>query len=137
MKRGIKLNELIKVLGIGIAGGAIVMGVRHYNSVYGMLTALALGAYILLSLCSMLENILGELNSLIEMGNLNKEYISVVMKVIGIAYLSQFGAEMLRDSGEGAIAAKCELAGRLFILYLSMPVAADFLRMCIKIAGDI
>lgn len=131
------MNELIKILGIGIAGGAVVMALRQYNSIYGMLTALALGAYILLSLCSMLENITGELNKLIEAGGLNKEYIAVVMKVIGIAYLSQFGAEMLRDSGESAIASKCELAGKLFILYLSMPVVSDFLKMCAEIAERI
>lgn len=131
------MNELIKILGAGLAGGAVVMAVRKYNSIYGMLTALALGTFILISLCGTIENILGELNGIIEAGGLNKEYIGVVLKVIGIAYLSQFGAEMLRDSGEGAIAAKCELAGKIFILYLTMPVIADFLKLCIKITEGI
>lgn len=131
------MNELIKILGIGLAGGAIVMAVRKYNSIYGMLTALALGAFIFISLCSTIESILGELSGIIETGGLNKEYIGVVLKVIGIAYLSQFGAEMLRDSGEGAIAAKCELAGKIFILYLTMPVVADFLKLCITITEGI
>ncbi|MDO5398096.1 MAG: SpoIIIAC/SpoIIIAD family protein [bacterium] len=131
------MNELMKILGIGLAGGAVVMAVRKYNSIYGMLTALALGAFILVSLCGTIEDILGELSGIIETGGLNKEYIGVVLKVIGIAYLSQFGAEMLRDSGEGAIAAKCELAGKIFILYLTMPVVADFLKLCITITEGI
>ena len=131
------MTELIKIIGIGLAGGAVVMAVRKYDSVYGMLTALALGTFILISLCTTIENILGELNGIIETGGLNKAYIGVVLKVIGIAYLSQFGAEMLRDSGEGAIAAKCELAGKIFILYLTMPVVADFLKLCITITEGI
>ena len=131
------MNDLIKIIGIGLAGGAVVMAVRKYNSVYGMLTALALGAFILISLCGTIENILGELNGIIDAGGLDKAYVGVVLKVIGIAYLSQFGAEMLRDSGEGAIAAKCELAGKIFILYLTMPVVADFLKLCIAITEEI
>lgn len=131
------MNELIRIIGIGLAGGAVVMAVRKYNNVYGMLVALALGTFILISLCTTIEDILGELNGIIEAGGLNKSYIGVVLKVIGIAYLSQFGAEMLRDSGEGAIAAKCELAGKIFILYLTMPVVADFLKLCITITEAI
>lgn len=131
------MTELIKILGIGLAGGSVVMAVRKYNSVYGMLTALALGAFILISLCGTIEDILRELGAIVEAGGINKGYIGIVMKVIGIAYLSQFGAEMLRDSGEGAIASKCELAGKIFILYLTMPVIADFLKLCIKITEGI
>lgn len=131
------MTELIKILGIGLAGGAVVMAVRKYNSVYGMLTALALGAFILISLCGVIEDILRELGTIVEAGGINKGYIGIVMKVIGIAYLSQFGAEMLRDSGEAAIASKCELAGKIFILYLTMPVIADFLKLCIKITEGI
>lgn len=131
------MTELIKILGIGLAGGAVVMAVRKYNSVYGMLTALALGAFILISLCGTIEDILREISTIVEAGGINKGYIGIVMKVIGIAYLSQFGAEMLRDSGEAAIASKCELAGKIFILYLTIPVIADFLKLCIKITEGI
>lgn len=131
------MTELLKIIGIGLAGGAVAVTVRKYNSTYGMLTALALGAFMLVSVCDMLSGIVHRLYDITSVGSLDKEYVSVIMKVIGIAYVSQFGAQTLRDSGESAVASKCELAGKVFILYLSLPVVEDFLRLCVGLTEGI
>ena len=51
---------------------------------------------------------------------------------MGIAYITQFGVEILRDCGENAIALKLELAGKVFIMGLTLPVIADFLHACME-----
>jgi stage III sporulation protein AD len=127
------MTELVRIIGIALAGGVLAVTIRQYNPIFGMLTALSLGAFIMLSLCDVIKEVVVSISEIAESGGMEIGYIAVVMKVIGIAYISQFGAQMLRDSGENAIAAKCELAGKLFILYLTIPVIGDFLRMCISI----
>ena len=49
-------------------------------------------------------------------------YFSTVLKVVGIAYLTGFGAEVCRDAGERATAGKLELAGKIIILITALPV---------------
>ena len=51
--------------------------------------------------------------------------------------MSQLGAEILRDAGEGAIASKVEAAGKISILLLTMPVITSFLRLCLKAVNSI
>ena len=53
---------------------------------------------------------------------LESQYLHMVIKIIGVAYLSQFASELCRDAGEGSMASKIELAGKVMILTLSMPV---------------
>jgi stage III sporulation protein AD len=49
-------------------------------------------------------------------------YFTTVLKVVGIAYLAGFGAEICRDAGESATAGKLELAGKVIILITALPV---------------
>ena len=128
------MNELFKIIAIAVVGGVMTITVRGINQSFGMLSALTTGAVIVLSLCASLSEVTDELKSLVQSGGIHNSYIEAVLKVIGIAYITQFGADMLRDSGESAIASKCELAGKVFILYLTLPVIADFLKICIDAA---
>ena len=56
-------------------------------------------------------------------------YLAVMLKVIGVAYLAQFASDLCRDAGEGAVAGKVELAGRVLILALCLPVFAAILEL--------
>jgi len=52
----------------------------------------------------------------------NIQYIGLILKIIAIAYIAEFGAQICTDAGESAIASKIELAGKVLILITSMPV---------------
>ena len=56
-------------------------------------------------------------------------YFSIVLKVIGIAYLTQFGSQLCADAGESAIAAKIELAGKVLMMTAAAPVLTGLLEM--------
>jgi len=64
-----------------------------------------------------------------ERAGLESRYLAIVIKIIGVAYLCQFAAELCRDVGEGAIAGKIELAGKVMILTLSMPIIDHLLDL--------
>lgn len=131
------MTELVRIIGIGIAGGMLALMLRRYNETYAMLAALALGTFMLVSLSDMLSSVVSQVYSITGIGSLDSSYVAVVIKAVGIAYLSEFGAQLLRDSGEGAIASKCELAGKVYILYLTLPIAGDFVKLCLRITEGI
>lgn len=129
------MSELFRIIGVAVVGGIMALTVRRYDPVFGTLTAAAVGICVLISAADMAADTVSGIYAAVADSGLNTGYIKVVMKVIGIAYITQFGAELLRDSGESAVASKCELAGKLFILYLTMPVIGDFLKMCVEIVS--
>ena len=51
------------------------------------------------------------------------------MKTTGIAYLGSFGAQTCRDMGEGALADKIELATKVIIMILALPVLGGILGL--------
>ena len=70
-----------------------------------------------------LTGVLDALRALAADYSIPTEYVGVLVKIIGMAYLVQFGAEICRDAGESAIGSRVELGGRVLILSLTLPAA--------------
>ena len=126
--------DIFRIIGIGLAGGVLTVAVRHCKPEYGVLTGLITVA-VMLMLFMTLDAIVPAINGITKITNragVDAKYVAAVVKVVGIAYVSQFGAEVLRDSGENAIASKVELAGKVVILGLTLPIVREFLEVCIN-----
>ncbi|OAS85192.1 stage III sporulation protein AD [Metabacillus litoralis] len=54
--------------------------------------------------------------------NVNLIYVETILKIIGIAYIAEFGAQITKDAGQGAIASKIELGGKILILTMAIPI---------------
>lgn len=126
------MSDIVKIVGIGLVGGILAMTVRQYRREFGVLTGLATVVVIFIYAADMLGGIISGMERLINETGVEVKYFTSVVKVVGIAYITQFGAEILRDSGENAVALKLELAGKIFIMSLTLPIISDFLHACIE-----
>lgn len=124
--------DIFKIIGIGLAGGILSMTIRQYRKEYAVLVGLATVLLILFMALDTLETVLAQIQLITEKSGVDARYFTAVIKVVGVAYVTQFGAEILRDGGENAIALKVELAGKIFILGLTLPIITEFLEVCIN-----
>ena len=131
------MTELIRIVGIGLCGGMLSLMLRRERPEYAAACALMTSAVILMSVTVNIGGAIGELRQLIESCGVDINYFVICIKAAGIAYLAQFAAEILRDSGEGAIASKIEAAGKISILVLTLPVMRSLIEMCIKVVNTI
>lgn len=124
--------DIFRIIGIGIIGGVLSITVKQYRREYGIFVGLATVLAILFMTLGTLETAIEEISLITEKTGVDIRYFTAVIKVVGIAYITQFGAEILRDGGEGAIAMKVEMAGKIFILGLTVPIVTEFLEVCIN-----
>ena len=122
--------DIFKIIGVGLIGGILSMTVKQYKKEYALLVALATVTVILFFTLDTLETAISQISLITEKSGVDTRYFTAVMK--GVAYITQFGAEILRDGGEGAIALKVELAGKVFILGLTLPIVTEFLEVCVN-----
>lgn len=95
--------------------------------------AIAAAAMILLALLHNITQIITVFETLALKSKLNITYLKMIIKIIGIAYLAGFGAQICKDAGEGGMAAKIELAGKIFILSLGIPIMIGLLELVLKV----
>lgn len=114
--------EIAKVVAIGLVVVAMLAILRPQRPELAMLLGAAAGTFLLLLVLGRVGVVLGLLEGLAVRANMNFEYLNVLLKIIGVAYLAELGANVSRDAGEGAIASKIELAGKVLVLALAVPI---------------
>ncbi len=120
---------VFKVVGVALVAVATSLVLRAYRPELGLQIAVAAGVLILVLTLDELAAMSGFLGDVLGRFQIDTGYLKVMLKVIGVAYLAQFAADLCRDAGEGAVAGKVELAGRVLILALCLPVLAAILEL--------
>lgn len=131
------MNGVIRLAALGFMGGMLAVMLRRERPEFAMLIGLGISAVILYSVSGAIANVINGLKTMITGCGVDIKYFVICIKAVGIAYIAQFAAEILRDCGEGAIASKVEAAGKIGILALTMPVMKSLLEMCAKVVSGI
>lgn len=113
---------MLKIAVIGVMAVLLAIPLKKEKAEIGMLVIMA-ACLLLLSLS------LGKLEEIIHMiheveGYLGEGsmYIGILLKMVGITYVAEFGANLCKDAGYGAVANQIEFYGKLMILTISVPI---------------
>ncbi|QQY80609.1 stage III sporulation protein AD [Keratinibaculum paraultunense] len=126
--------EILQIVTIGIVSTVLVVLLRQWDRPeFAIIVSIVTGIFIISMLLDKLKYIIDTLSQLIRYTNMESAYFTIVLKIIGIAYIVEFGAEISRDAGEEAIASKVELGGKIIIMVLAMPILLALIDLIIKI----
>ena len=120
---------LFQLAVFSLLSASLVMLVRAHKPEMAIQISIVAGVLLLLSIVAQVSGILDTLRAAAVRYSMNTAYIGILIKIIGIAYVAQFAAEICKDSGESALASKVELGGRLTILAAAVPAAISLLDM--------
>ena len=119
--------DLLKVLGVAVSAALLCAALRPSRPEMAVVTALAAGIMLLLMMSGSLRNVIDSLTRIADNAGLSAAHFGVVLRVIGMAYLSEFAVSACKDAQETALAAKVEMAGRLAMVAISLPLLTSVL----------
>jgi len=114
--------EIIQIVGFGLVAAFLALVLKEQKANFAFLVTLMVGAGIFLFLIDKIGQVLTMLERIAINANVNMVYVETLLKIIGIAYIAEFGAQITRDAGQGAIASKIELGGKILILVMAIPI---------------
>ncbi len=125
--------EIIKIIGIGLIALIIIILLKQYKPEFAVYVSLIAGALILMLAIDKLAGIISLLQSLANKASINTEFLTLLIKITGIAFLSEFAVSICKDAGEAAIASKMEIGAKLIIISMSIPIISSLLEIILKI----
>lgn len=125
--------EIIKIIGVGLISLVIIIIVKQYKPEFAVYVSLMAGALILLLSFEKLSYIIDLLKDLTNRTSINKGFITLLIKITGIAILTEFAVSICKDSGESAIANKIDIGGKIMIVAVSVPIISALLENVLKI----
>lgn len=125
--------DIFKVVGIGIVATIAIVILKNIKSEFALYISLITGVIIFTMILSELSYVIETLNTLARRVNIEFAYFSTILRIIGMAYIVEFGAQISRDAGEESIAMKIELGGKVMIMVLAIPILLALMELIIKI----
>ena len=125
--------EVIKIIGIALIALIIIVLLKQYKPEYTIYISLLAGALIILLVMDKLTGIINLLQSLATKTSINSTFLSLLIKITGIAFLSEFAVSICKDSGEASIANKIEIGTKIIIISMSIPIITSLLEIILKL----
>ncbi|MDD5899820.1 MAG: SpoIIIAC/SpoIIIAD family protein [Lachnospiraceae bacterium] len=116
---------MIKVVLIGVVAIFAVLLLKIGKPEFALAVSLAACVLILLFAGGTLAKVIADLKHLFQYVALPEGYLKILFKILGVSYLAEFGSALCKDAGQSAISGQIELAGKLVILAISMPVVTS------------
>ena len=114
--------DILQIVGIGFLTTVLILVIREQKPMFAFLLAAFVGIAIFLSLIGKIDNVVTVLEDLADRSGISAVYLKTMLKIIGIAYIAEFGSQIVRDAGQESIASKIEFAGKILILVLAVPI---------------
>lgn len=119
---------MIKFVAIGVGAAILAAWVKTVKAEYSLWIFLAAGVLLSLFAMAKLGTIIEELTYLQSYFSAYGSYFKLLIKIIGITYLSEFSSNLCKDAGANTMASQIELLGKLSILVLCMPIMTSLLQ---------
>lgn len=114
--------DIIQIVVIGIIASILYIVLKETNASFAFFLVLITAILIFLAVIQQIGIIFDMIKSLANKANVDGMYMQTILKIIGIAYIAELGANLTKDAGLSSVAAKIELAGKIFILLLAVPI---------------
>ena len=127
------MDEIIKIIGIGLIALVIVVILKQYRPEYTIYVSIIAGVLILFLAMEKLYGIINLLQSISDKTYINKQFLGILLKITGIAIITEFAVSICADAGEKAIASKIEIGSKVIIIAMSIPIVSSLLELIIEI----
>ncbi len=125
--------EIIKIIGIAFIALIIIIMLKQYRPEYAIFISILTGILILFLVMDRLTGIINLIETIQDKFSINTQFIALLIKITGIAFLSEFAISVCKDSGEAAIASKIEIGSKIIIISMSIPIISSLLEIILKI----
>jgi len=121
--------DIMQIVAVGIIAGVLSLTIKKQVPEIAILISIAAAVLIFFMLLPMIAAIFGVLGNISGRISGDMGFIGTLLQVTGIAYIAEFGSQVCKDAGEGAVAAKIELAGKVLIMAASTPIIMALLNL--------
>ncbi len=121
--------DIIQIVVIGLVSTILALILKKQSPEIALMVSIAASVLIFFSVIPKFDAVLSVLKDLSSNVSIGKDYIYTIFKIIGIAYIAEFGAQLCKDAGESSIASKIELSGKVLIMVISAPIIMSLLNL--------
>ena len=125
--------DIVKIIGVGLIALIIIIILKQYKPEFSVYVSIIAGIIILSMVIGKLSSVINILLNLSNRAGTGSDFLKILLKITGIAILTEFAVSICKDSGENSIASKIDLGGKIIVISISIPIITALLELLISI----
>lgn len=121
--------EIMKIIGVAFVTAITSVLLKSTKPELSFAVTITGVIVILLFVIDSLQNVLIAFSAIAQTTGIQNGLLKILLKIVGVGYITEFGAGILQDFGSSAVADKVVLGGKIVIVVLSLPVMQSLLTM--------
>ena len=123
---------IFRIVGMAIIASVLILVIKQEKPEIAFLLSLVTGILILIVVIRQIAEIVNLISQLAARAQIDAVYFNTIIKIMGLAYIGQFGAEITRDAGENALAGKIEMAVKIIIMFMAIPIMISLIETIVS-----
>ena len=121
------MDNLFSLVGLGMVAAVLAVVLRQYRPEFAIMVSIGAGVLILGGVLIGMLPVVAQVQTMFDATAVPRQYVQVLFKALGICFITQIACDACKDAGESAIASKVELAGKIGVLVISLPLFTQVL----------
>lgn len=121
--------EILKIAALALTGVMLAALIKNTNKEISLYIIFATAILILLAVIDRLGDIFVFMESIYGNVTYGSRFFPIIIKILAVAYITDFTAQLCKDAGENTVGSKVELAGKIIIFYIAMPILTAILEL--------
>ncbi|MEJ6950080.1 stage III sporulation protein AD [Natronospora cellulosivora (SeqCode)] len=124
---------ILQIVGIALMSAILIIVIKQEKPEIAFILSIVTCLMILIMIIDQVAVVFDLLNQLARRAQIDMIYFNTIIRIIGIAYIGEFGAEITRDCGETALASKIEMAAKIIIMIISIPIMLTLIDTILRL----
>ncbi len=129
--------DIAWVLSVGVIGALLAVVLKQYKPEYAVSVSIITAIIVMITAIGWVIPVVTEIKNIMNRADISYNYLEVLIKCVGVCYLTQFACDVCKDAGQTAISSKIELSGRIAICVCALPLFTDLLKLVETIIGKV
>ncbi len=121
--------EIYKIVGVAIVSTVLISVVKPYRKEIALLLSVLAGIILFSYISLYMKSAVSTVYEVASRIDIDLSFVKIILKIIAVSYVCEFGAQICKDAGESSIASKVELAGKVIIVYISTPIIMSLFNL--------
>ena len=129
------MDNLFALVGLGVVAAIIAVVLKQHRPEFAIMVSLAAGALILGGVLVGMLPVINQIRVIFSATAVPQQYVQILFQALGLCFVTQIACDACKDAGESAIGAKIELAGKISVLVISLPLftqVLDIVRVLLR-----
>mgnify|MGYP003289635158 CR=1 FL=1 len=125
--------DFFKIIAIGILTCIVAIVVKQIKPEFYIVIVISGGIIMFLMLVEQLKTVIDYFLTIFTKVNLDYSLFVLIIKILGVGYLTEFAQGICIDTGNASIGEKILIGGKIIILCLALPIITSLLDMILAL----